>query len=329
MLLKDVFPSDDLDLLEASIRDKLARIAAAGAIGAGVLGGGYGLHKLSNQPPPTSRIEKNIEIPSINEPIEPWVQRPSSEYDEFDIELDTSPQKKPNKISVGGAAHSSFPAALIGQLDADKKQKLVNFKKTFIPVIREVNAEILHDRQNLAKILDSKHKITNSDINLVHTLAERYNVQKLKDQNQEKTIQEIAKDLLLRVDIIPEQLVLAQSALESGWATSELARQANNFFGMKSSSKHEPHEVITHTDGFNYRYYNSLNHSIKSYIHNLNTHKAYRDFRQARAQLKKQKNMTPELLAKELTKHLRAYSASQEYGKKLREIMQTLKTVKI
>jgi len=330
MRLKDVFPDDDISLLEASLRDKLSRLAAAGAIGAGILGGGYGLHKLANQPPPTSsRIEKTLNIPYTAEPDEPWVQKPYVEPDDADISTDSPRRTRPDKTSISGEPHDAFPTALLNQLDAPRKQKIINFKKTFIPVIHEINLEIAHDRQQISKILDPKHKISDADKTLLKTLASRYNVPLQKDAQTNKTIQELAKDLLLKVDIVPEQLVLAQAALESGWGTSELARQANNFFGLKSSEKHEPHEIIRHMDNINYRYYNSLHHGIKSHIHNLNTHRAYRDFRQASCQLKKQKNMNSELMSRELTKHLKAYSASPIYGQKLRDMIQTLKSAKI
>lgn len=37
--------------------------------------------------------------------------------------------------------------------------------------------------------------------------------------------------LLVRVDILPPELVLSQAATESGWGTSRMARKLNNFFG--------------------------------------------------------------------------------------------------
>ena len=38
--------------------------------------------------------------------------------------------------------------------------------------------------------------------------------------------------LLVRVDVIPPSLVLAQGANESAWGTSRFAKQGNNFFGQ-------------------------------------------------------------------------------------------------
>lgn len=39
---------------------------------------------------------------------------------------------------------------------------------------------------------------------------------------------------------IPPSIILAMAGLESGWGTSELARKANNHFGMKGDPEKEP-----------------------------------------------------------------------------------------
>lgn len=303
MLLNEVF-SQDLD--EAGIKDKLAKAAAIGAVGAGILGGVYGANKLASIPPVQSRIERPIEIPAQDSNI-------LSSY---------------KSVTPGASPHQEFPTALNDQSTVGRNDRIKNFKSVFLPVVHQINQSILNDRHNLQMILNPKHKVTEHDRILVTNLADSYEVNLQKNDGSAKTIHDLARELLYKVDAIPDSLVLAQAALESGWATSDLARQGLNFFGQKATARHQPYQKISHTDGYDYRSFNNLEHGIRSYIHNLNTHRAYTDFRNTRAQLHRQKNISSELMAKELTKHLQAYSTSPEYPNELRKIMFMIKSVK-
>ena len=44
--------------------------------------------------------------------------------------------------------------------------------------------------------------------------------------------QDIINELILRVDVIPVSLALAQAANESAWGTSRFALEGNNVFGQ-------------------------------------------------------------------------------------------------
>ena len=91
--------------------------------------------------------------------------------------------------------------------------------------------------------------------------------------------------LLACVDVIPPSLVLAQAATESAWGTSRFAREANNLFGEwcftegcglvpNRRSQGATHEVER---------FATVNASIDSYFHNLNSHPAYAELRAIRA----------------------------------------------
>ncbi|MEE2980579.1 MAG: glucosaminidase domain-containing protein [Pseudomonadota bacterium] len=91
--------------------------------------------------------------------------------------------------------------------------------------------------------------------------------------------------LLLRVDIIPPSLALAQGAEESGWGTSRFVREGNAIFGQRTFTAgaglvpedrdaDKSHEV---------RSFDRLLGSVASYMTNLNTHFAYDEFRAMRA----------------------------------------------
>lgn len=92
--------------------------------------------------------------------------------------------------------------------------------------------------------------------------------------------------LLKRVDQIPMELVLMQAANESAWGTSRFAQEGNNLFGEwcfsvgcglvpERRQAGQRHEV---------RRFPSVQASIQSYMRNLNSHRAYSQLRQIRAQ---------------------------------------------
>ena len=89
-----------------------------------------------------------------------------------------------------------------------------------------------------------------------------------------------------RIDQVPASLVLAQAAIESAWGTSRFAKQGNNLFGQwcftrgcgmvpQARAEDANHEV---------RRFASSQSSIRSYMHNLNTHRAYTKVRSQRAE---------------------------------------------
>ncbi|MDP7546791.1 MAG: glucosaminidase domain-containing protein, partial [Alphaproteobacteria bacterium] len=90
-----------------------------------------------------------------------------------------------------------------------------------------------------------------------------------------------------RVDIIPASLVLAQAALESGWGTSRFALEGNNLFGMRHYDPDAPGLVPAAAKGFKVTLFDTLGDGIAAYMHNLNTHAAYRQLRQARAAMRR------------------------------------------
>ena len=99
---------------------------------------------------------------------------------------------------------------------------------------------------------------------------------------------------------MPEWLALMQAANESAWGTSRFAREGNNFFGQwcfrkgcgivpSRRAKGATHEVAA---------FKSPAESVRAYMHNLNTGKAYRYLRKIRTGLRRQgKPLTAEVLA--------------------------------
>ena len=92
------------------------------------------------------------------------------------------------------------------------------------------------------------------------------------------------KTLVSRVDVIPTSMVVVQAAIESGWGTSRFARQGNSLFGQRdySGGGLSPQGA----KGFTVAKFDNIGDSIKSYMNNLNTHTAYRGFRDMRKNMR-------------------------------------------
>jgi Bax protein len=126
--------------------------------------------------------------------------------------------------------------------------------------------------------------------------------------------------LLRRVDTVPPALVLAQAAIESGWGTSRFLREANNLFGHRTNKKNVAGLAPTGGDGtFKVTHYKSLSGSVWSYIHNLNTHSAYAEFRKGREAARAEGR---ELSAHELAANLTSYSElGADYVSRVRTVI--------
>ena len=55
---------------------------------------------------------------------------------------------------------------------------------------------------------------------------------KVLESTSERLDSNALAELLMRVDIVPPSLALAQAADESGWGTSRFAEQGNSLFGQ-------------------------------------------------------------------------------------------------
>ncbi|MEY3016873.1 MAG: hypothetical protein RL336_8, partial [Pseudomonadota bacterium] len=120
-----------------------------------------------------------------------------------------------------------------------------------------------------------------------------------------------------RVDSVPPSLALAQAANESAYGTSRFAVEANNLYGQwcfrpgcglvpnarLDEANHEVRKFATPVA------------SVRSYMYNLNTNRAYAALRQVRSNLRHQ-NKTPTGLA--MVETLMHYSSrGQDYVNEL------------
>lgn len=189
------------------------------------------------------------------------------------------------------------------------------FFKFMAPLIHQANQQVMEKRAHL-KSLIAAPTLSKTD---QAWLKEEGDLYGLEDLNPNKTSD--LKALLTRIDVVPTSLALAQAANESAWGTSRFARQANNYFGQwcfskgcglvpKQRNKGAIHEVRA----FDHPYY-----SVKSYIHNLNSHRTYAQLRKIRAQLRQQKQP---LTGLKMTEGLVNYSARKhEYVEELQSMI--------
>ena len=153
-----------------------------------------------------------------------------------------------------------------------------------------INELILEDRvraQGLNERLAQGQSVTPEDQAWLTELAVKY---KVLESTSERLDSNALAELLLRVDIIPPSLALAQAADESGWGTSRFAAEGNSLFGQWTWGKGlKPTEQRTSKLG-DYRIaaFDSTGQAAYAYALNLNTEPAYRDLRLKRTDLRRQ-----------------------------------------
>ena len=188
------------------------------------------------------------------------------------------------------------------------KLKKETFIKIVLPLVVAENEKILEDRFKLKKII-SKRDTTDKE---KQWLRQKFLEYRVKKGNVE--------ELIIKMDIIPASIALAQAAKESGWGTSRFALEGNAIFGQwtwngqgiapLNRDKSKNHKILK---------FPILRASVKAYKNNLNTHKSYIKFRKMRKDLR-EKNK--KIIGLELTKALENYAETgSEYTKILEQII--------
>lgn len=187
------------------------------------------------------------------------------------------------------------------------------FFSYFHSYIEEENARILKSRERLLgfrAILAGGALLSPAERHALDLIAAEYRIPR-----NDLPISDMVEELLLRVDIIPASLALAQAATESAWGTSRFAREGNNIFGQwcfdegcglipGRRADDASHEV---------RAFASVDAAVKAYYRNLNSNPTYEYFRELRAHMRLQdKPLDSHQLADGLTRYSergRAYVA--------------------
>jgi Bax protein len=127
----------------------------------------------------------------------------------------------------------------------------------------------------------------------------------------------------MKVDVIPISMALAQAAIESGWGTSRYLREGNAIYGQYTFEKDRGirPERRESNEKFFIKRFSNLSESTRSYFKNINTHRAYADFREER---KKFRMNGIKLSGVKLVKFLTSYSERRdEYVKDVENVIQS------
>lgn len=171
------------------------------------------------------------------------------------------------------ALPSDMEAAEVGEA-----RKML-FMQAALPLVLLVNESILAERERLRGLLDKERAgipLDEHELHWLKALARHYRAKSAD-----------LKELLRRVDIVPPSLALAQGAAESGWGTSRPALEDNALFGQMTWIKGTILPDGTHAEPtFVVRPFEDLYECVRAYARNLNSHAAYAEFRERRAEMR-------------------------------------------
>lgn len=142
----------------------------------------------------------------------------------------------------------------------------------------------------LPAILVAKHKLQEDKRKIEHLLhKKKWNAvdSALYHQTKAKFRASDPENLLMRIGSLPNSIVLAQAAVESGWGQSRFFLEGNNVFGIWSYNANEPRikAGMTRDSTVIYvRAYDNMAQSIEDYFETLASARAYRNLRTARLQ---------------------------------------------
>jgi len=212
---------------------------------------------------------------------------------------------------------SSMPKDLHRIKNITKRKRL--FFLSLLPSVLLANREITLQREQF--IIALRHHKAGLPLSAPQYLLLNRLIKNYRLGHNPLTHPSTRKQLLRRIDTLPPDLVLAQAASESGYGTSRFCRLGNNLFGQwtyatgtglvpKERSAKQSHEV---------QRFASLHDSVRSYMNNLNTHRAYRSLRTIRAQKRSRKQA---LRGVDLAAGLRLYSSRRDaYVAEIRAII--------
>ncbi|MBL8645186.1 MAG: glucosaminidase domain-containing protein [Rhodospirillaceae bacterium] len=218
----------------------------------------------------------------------------------------------------------------LGQVPEVQRRKSL-FLGSVLPLVLAVNEQIMRERAKVeaaARKLRFQEKLTGDDLAQLERLAKVYEVIGEPVESEDPPVDfatlnltDVTDELLLRVAPLPVSLVLAQAAEESAWGLSRFAAEGNALYGQwvwndeagivpKGRRVGETHSV---------RAFNDIYESTLSYAHNLNTHRAYKNFRHMRANMLNARGaLDGHVLAGTLTKYS---GRGQAYVESLRSII--------
>lgn len=178
----------------------------------------------------------------------------------------------------------------LNELPTDVKTS--TFIRLLLPTIKHVNEQILKVRGRLTVLANQpKAEWSDPENQWIGELFNTYGV-------TSKDIQE----LLLHVDIIPVSMALAQGIDESGWGTSYFSVEGNNLYGEHLPARGGKF-LSTPNGKVKVAAFDNLYQGTASYMHNLNSTRAYEHLWEMRKQLRANDNLSGYELVKALANY--------------------------
>lgn len=169
---------------------------------------------------------------------------------------------------------ASLPGDFMEIQDSSQRKRVLI--ETILPLVLKANEEIIAQRAELLRIKKTSFYLTMKERRFIEELAVYY---KVGPSDHRAMLDE----LIVRVDVLPASLVLAQAAIESGWGTSRFALEGNNIFGIRNSRglgmvprKRSPGSTFALST------FDDLQACIDFHIWNINTHPEYEHLRKIR-----------------------------------------------
>jgi len=197
----------------------------------------------------------------------------------------------------------------------DKKEAFFDYLRPAVELQNDYIRSLRQLVQGYRAKQVSGESLSEGQLEELDWLMEEYRVD--REQAQEG----IYDELLRKIDVIPVELVLVQTANESAWGTSRFARNGYNFFGLWCFREGCGFVPNQRNDGAKHEVakFDDLSSAMYEYMRNLNSHPAYRDMRLIRLKHRNnQKPITANALAEGLTKYS---ERGQEYVDELRHMI--------
>ena len=190
----------------------------------------------------------------------------------------------------------------------DVNKKKDTFFSYLRPSINIENKRITKERAFLTKLSETGlSNVDSEDASYAKRLGKLYSLPVPSSGLDDAWLTE----MLNRVNVLPEALVLTQAANESAWGTSRFATKANNYFGHWCYTKGCGLVPLQRNEGSSHEVatFSSSQESVHRYFMNLNRNRAYADLRAIRAKLAaKGDDLLTTQTATELTNGLLKYS---------------------
>ena len=178
------------------------------------------------------------------------------------------------------------------------KQRKKLFISIILPLLVRGNEIVLNERNKIKQLFAQKK------YKKIQKFCKKY---KIKERECSiNTSQLTLEKLLIKVDVLPMSMMLAQAAMESGWGVSRFAKKGNALFGQWTWSNLTEGLKPKKTPNANFavKSFKNLQNSVNGYLLNLNSHPAYEKMRQYRKLIKiRKENFKGKNFAKYLDKY--------------------------